>query len=166
MQFLSASQRRAPSISVSMNDLSVHTEHVVFHTRYPDFLGFAALTVFASFFFFHFSLIPCSPSLTFHSLTIYPKPSTLVITLRKSQSRHCLMRRWVPVEVFIEMGLYRDWSCLRSPCTKTAFQSLFPLLGDPLSWTQCILFHGGLVILQRCSIIGICQGPQCVFVCV
>lgn len=70
------------------------------------------------------------------------------------------MRRRVLVEVFIEMGLYRDWSCLHSPGTKTAIQTLFPLPGDPLSWTQCILFHGGLVILQRCAIIGICRGAQ------
>lgn len=102
----------------------------------------------------------------FHSPTIYSRPSTPVITLRKSQSGDCVMRRWVPVEVFIEMGLYRDWCCLRFPSTKTAIQTLFPLSRDPLSWAQCILFHGGLVILQRCAIIENCQRAQSVCVCV
>lgn len=57
------------------------------------------------------------------------------------------MCRRIP-EVFIEMGLYRDQSCLLLYRTKTDIQALPPLQGDPLSSTQCILFHGGHVILQ------------------
>lgn len=64
------------------------------------------------------------------------------------------MRRWLSVKVFIEMGLYRDWSCLHSPGTKTAIHTLLSLpTGHPLSWTQCILFHGELVTEQRRAII-------------
>lgn len=57
------------------------------------------------------------------------------------------MCRRIP-EVFIEMGLYRDRSCLLLYRTKTAIQALPPLHGDPLSSTQCVLFHGGHVILR------------------
>lgn len=166
MQFLSVSQRIPLSISVSMNDLSVHTVPVLFYTPHTTtFCVFLLWLSFPSYLCFSHISSTAPPSLTFDSLTIYLRSSTTVITLRKRQSRNCVMRRWVPVEVFIEMGLYRDWSCLRSSCTNTDIQILFPLPVDPLSWTQCILFHGGLVILQRRAIIGICQGPQCVLVC-
>ncbi len=151
---------------VSVHDLPVHCTPLFFYIQYRNFPPCTAPTSFPSFLLFsptnHFHRSPPPP---FHSLTIYSRPSTPVITLRKSQSRDCVMLRWVPVEVFIEMGLYRDWSCLRFPCTKTAIQTLFPLSRDPLSWAQCILFHGGLVILQRCAIIGICPGAQCVYAC-
>lgn len=113
-----------------------------------------------------FFLPPLHPQPLFHLyiLTINSRLSTLVLTLKRSQSEGCVILKCVPVKVFIEMGLYRDWSCLLSHRIVTASQSRFPLSGDALSRTQCILFHGGLVILQRCAIIGICRGAQCVCV--
>ncbi len=82
------------------------------------------------------------------------------------ESVECVMCRWVPVEVFIEINPYRDWSCLRFPCTKTVVQTPFPLSRDPLSLAQCILFLGGLVIHHKSAIIGNCHDVHCVCVCV
>lgn len=153
-------------ISLCQWMIPIHCMLLLFYVQYPNFLPFTPSTFFPSFLVFspnnHFHISPPPP---FHSLTIYSRPSRLVITLRKSQSEGRVMLRWVPVEVFIEMCLYRDWSCLLSPRTQTANQTLFPLSGDPLSWTQCIQFHGELVILQRFAIIGICRGAQCVCWC-
>lgn len=85
---------------------------------------------------------------SFLSLTIY---SRLVITLRKSQSGGCVMHRWVPMEVFLEMGLYKDWSCLRFPCTKTAIHSVSSLQG-PFVLGIMYSVSWWLVIPQRCAI--------------
>ena len=146
-----------------MNDLPVHCTSLLFYRNFPLFI---APTFFP--FLFTFLAHQSLPSLfPIHLFILWPPIlvfSTLVITLRESQSGDCMMRRWAPVEVFIKMGLCRDWSCLAQ---RQPFRLCILSLGDPLSWTQCILFHGGLVILQRCAIIGICRGSSaCVCVCV
>lgn len=74
------------------------------------------------------------------------------------------MCRWVPVEVFIEMGLYRDWSCLRFPCTKTAIQTLFPLSRDPLSWAQCIVSRWTCDSAKMCNYRNLSGSSVCVCV--
>lgn len=168
MQLLSAFHHLPPFISlVSVHDLPLHYA--------PPLLSISNTASFRC---------PCCPCLPFIFYFSHPPITCFTLLLHFSllwpsilglprlwlrwerPNQETVMRRWVPVEVFIEMGLYRDWSCLRFPCTKTAIQSLFPLSGDPLSWIQCILFHSGLVILQRRAIIGICQRAVCVCVCV
>lgn len=65
----------------------------------------------------------------------------------------CLLR-WV----FIEIGAVFVFLAQRQP-----FRLCF-LSPGTLCLGHNVLFHGGLVILQRCAIIGICRGAQCVCV--